>query len=328
MDFKDTGGWIVSVRKIIIIDEEKCNGCGLCIPNCPEGALQVIDGKGRLASDLFCDGLGACIGYCPEGAIAIEDREAEPYDERKVMVNISSQGANTIRAHLEHLRSHGEGKLLAEALRYLADEGIELPAGFSAKEEPEHHSGCPGARAMEIAHAGTEDPAPHAGSELSNWPVQLHLIPPTSPLFAGKDVIVAADCVAYACGSFHQSWLRGKTLAIACPKLDDGMDVYREKITALIDHAKINTLTVMMMEVPCCRGLFAIAEQALQKAHRKIPLKAVVIGIKGGEVLSERWVRYGPARRPTRYSVSSAPDAGAAASECGGALDGSVMGSS
>jgi ferredoxin len=275
----------MSKRKIISIDQAKCNGCGLCIPNCPEGALRVIDGKARLVSDLFCDGLGACLGYCPEGAIAVEEREAEPYDETKVMANIAAQGANTIRAHLDHLKSHGEDALLAEAVNYLAKNGIAVPEAEYGGHSHEH-GGCPGTRAMDMPHTDGNAKA----SELSNWPVQLHLMSPTAPQLAGQDVVLSADCVAYAMGDFHKKWLAGKSLAIACPKLDESAEIYREKITALIDHAKINTLTVLMMEVPCCRGLLAIAEEALGHAHRKIPLKAVTVGIRGGEILSERWV--------------------------------------
>jgi ferredoxin len=287
----------MSRRKIITIDTEKCTGCGLCIPNCPEGALQIIDGKARLVSDLFCDGLGACLGHCPEGAITVEERDAAPYDERKVMESIAKQGDTTIAAHLEHLEAHGEKTLLEQAISYLKDAGLEVPEEFEPVSgtvevhEGHHHGtmGCPGSRAMELApHAQAK--ADSGPSALSNWPIQLHLIQPTSPLFQGKDVLLAADCTAYASAGFHGAWLSGKTLAIACPKLDEGTEIYKEKITAMIDHAKINTLTVMMMEVPCCRGLLAIAEEARQAAHRKIPLKAVVLGIKGGEVLSEEWV--------------------------------------
>jgi ferredoxin len=267
----------MSTRTIIEIDEAKCNGCGLCIPNCPEGALQVIDGKARLISDLFCDGLGACVGYCPEGAITLTQREAEPYDERKVMVNIARQGANTIRAHLEHLDGHGEKDLLAQALAFLAETGTPVPAGW------EHGAPAPAAAATHCA------PALQAESALTNWPIQLHLTSPMAPQFKGKDVLLSADCVAYAAADFH-ALLKGKVLAIACPKLDEGKDIYREKITALIDHAQINTLTVLMMQVPCCRGLLAIAQQALEAAHRKVPLKAVIVGIDGGKVLSEEWV--------------------------------------
>ena len=259
----------MSTRTIISIDEKKCNGCGLCIPNCPEGALQVIDGKARLVSDLFCDGLGACVGYCPEGAIALSQREAEPYDERRVMANIIPLGANTIRAHLEHLDTHGESKLLGEALAVLEERGVAAPSWTAAAGKKE-----------------STDPS----SSLANWPIELHLLSPMAPQLRGMDVLLSADCVAYAAPGFHARFLDGKALAIACPKLDDGREIYQEKITALADHAQINTLTVLMMEVPCCRGLLAIAKAALAKAHRKVPLKAAIVSIDGGKVLSEEWV--------------------------------------
>ena len=265
----------MNTRKIISIDEEKCNGCGLCIPNCPEGALQVIDGKVRLVSDLFCDGLGACIGYCPQGAIAVVEREAQPYDERRVMANIAAQGANTVRAHLEHLRSHGEAVLLAEALACLSESGIPVPA-----DSP----GCPG------EPQGPAGSPRSVGPGLANWPIQLHLLSSMAPQLQGKDVLISADCTAFAMGSFHDALLKGKSLAIACPKLDSNTEVYREKIAALIDHARINMLTVAMMEVPCCRGLLKIVQDARASARRKVPVKAIIIGIKDGAVLSEEWV--------------------------------------
>jgi ferredoxin len=286
----------MSTRTIISIDEQKCNGCGLCIPNCPEGALQVIDGKVRLVSDLFCDGLGACVGYCPEGAITLIEREAEPYDERKVMAGIARQGANTIRAHLEHLDSHGEAKLLETALAFLSEDGTPVPRGFSPGRQTEtpcgHHAAAkPGAHAgAATAGAATAVASAPVQSHLGNWPIQLHLLSPMAPQFKGKDVLLSADCVAYAVPGFHSEFLAGKTLAIACPKLDEGKDIYREKITALIDHAQINTLTVLMMEVPCCRGLLALAQQASAKAHRKVPIKAAVVSISDGSILSEEWV--------------------------------------
>lgn len=290
----------MSTRTIISIDDEKCNGCGLCIPNCPEGALQVIDGKVRLVSDLFCDGLGACVGYCPEGAITLIEREAEPYDERKVMAGIARQGANTIRAHLEHLDAHGEAELLKTALAFLAESGTPVPREFVPGRKPETPCGRhlaadgPAGGATAAGMAATASlggpTTPAAQSHLENWPIQLHLLSPMAPQFRGKDVLLSADCVAHAVPDFHSTFLKGKTLAIACPKLDEGKDVYREKITALIDHAQINTLTVVMMEVPCCRGLLALAQQACAKAHRKVPLKAAIVSIDGGALLSEEWL--------------------------------------
>jgi ferredoxin len=274
----------MSVRKIITIDESTCNGCGLCLPNCPEGALQIIDGKVRLVSDLFCDGLGACIGYCPEGAITVVEREAEPYDERKVMENIARQGANTIRAHLDHLRSHGEGALLAQATAFLGEKGIPVPAEPAPAAAPE----CCGPKAAELAQARQAAPAASAApSRLTNWPVQLHLLSPMAPALHGRDILLSADCVAFSMGSFHSSLLDGKALAIACPKLDDGSDIYREKITALIDHAQAASLTVAIMEVPCCRGLVKMVQDARARAHRSLPVRVLTIGIKDGAVLSE-----------------------------------------
>jgi Pyruvate/2-oxoacid:ferredoxin oxidoreductase delta subunit len=269
----------MSRRTIISIDEEKCNGCGLCIPNCPEGAMQVIDGKARLISDLFCDGLGACVGYCPEGAITLAEREAAPYDEAQAMANIAPHGPGTITAHLEHLAAHGEKRLLAQALDWLSTAGIGVPQGFS----PE-----PPAKPAAAPQAPAAGDVPAARSTLANWPIQMHLLSPMAPKFQGADVLLSADCVAYAVGSFHSSMLDGKALAIACPKLDEGMEIYREKIVALIDHAQIASLTVVMMQVPCCRGLLAVAQQARGQARRSIPLKAMIVSIDDGSVLSEQ----------------------------------------
>ena len=271
----------MSVRTIISIDEEKCNGCGLCIPNCPEGAMQVIDGKARLISDLFCDGLGACVGYCPEGAITLTEREAEPYDETRAMANIAPHGPATIKAHLEHFAAHGEDRLLAQALEWMRDAGIGVPDGFSREAEVR---GAASSKAREPLHSSVPR------SALTNWPIQMHLLSPMAPRFKGADVLLSADCVAYAAGSFHSSMLDGKALAIACPKLDEGRDIYREKLTALIDHAQIASLTVVMMQVPCCRGLLDVARQARERAHRTIPLKAMIVSIDDGTVLSEQAV--------------------------------------
>lgn len=301
------------LRKIIQIDEEKCNGCGLCIPNCHEGALQIIDGKARLVSDLFCDGLGACIGHCPEGAIEVVEREAEAYDERRVMETIVPKGRNTILAHLEHLRDHKEFDLLKQAVAYIKENDIDLspaqePTPVIASSaiypnlkeairdtKPASACGCSGSRPidfkidMEQVNASVnETPLSPAPSELRQWPVQLHLLNPQASYFKNADVVLAADCVAFAMGNFHQAYLKGKTLAIACPKLDTNKDSYVEKLAAMIKDSLINTMTVVMMEVPCCGGLMQLAQVAMQQAGREIPLKRVIISIKG-EVLEEKW---------------------------------------
>ncbi len=296
-------------RKVIKIDNDKCNGCGLCVPNCAEGAIQIIDGKARLISDLFCDGLGACLGHCPEGAIEIEEREAEPYDERKTMEeNIVPAGMNTIKTHLEHMRDHGETEYLNIALDYLKEKGISNPLEDDmAKPAAEkkgcgshgggghqhgHGGGCPGSKMMNFGGKGSVKEEQKEGSvksELQQWPVQLHLVSPVAPYFRNADVVLAADCVAFAMGNFHQDYLKGKGLAIACPKLDSNMEVYVDKLATMIDQAEINTLTVMRMEVPCCGGLMAIAQEALKKAERKVPVKEIMVSLRG-EKISEKWV--------------------------------------
>lgn len=283
-------------RKIIKIDEEKCNGCGQCIPNCPEGALQIIDGKARLVSDLFCDGLGACIGHCPEDAITIEQREAQEYDERRVMENIVKQGENVIKAHLEHLKEHSQDGLLEEAIDFLKQKDIEVPE-FLPEKTPcavssSIPSGCPGSRTMDFRNEQTNQEQKQrveVQSQLKQWPIQMHLISPVAPYYQGADVLLVADCVAYSVGDFHTSYVKGKSLGIACPKLDEGQDTYLEKITSWLDDAKINTLTVMIMQVPCCRGLLSLAQEAARGAKRKVPIKYIVVSLRG-EILQEQWV--------------------------------------
>lgn len=278
-------------RKIIRIDEEKCDGCGLCIPNCPEGALQVIDGKVRLISDLLCDGLGACLGECPKGAIEVEERVAEKYDERKVMENMVTKGTNTLKAHLSHLRDHGQTEYLKEAEDFMKEKGIQNPLAAEGKK-PHGASpcGCPGAREMSFGGAEERAGAPaEVKSRLRQWPVQLHLVSPQAPYFNKADVVLAADCVAYAYGNFHNEFLKGKALAIACPKLDSDQEIYAEKVKSLFEDAKINTLTVLTMEVPCCMGLLHTVKEAMAASKRKVPVKHVVIGIQG-DIQSEDWV--------------------------------------
>ncbi len=281
-------------REIITIDEEKCTGCGLCIPNCPEGALQIVDGTARLLSDIFCDGLGACIGHCPEGAISVEEREAEEYDERLVMSNIVRQGTTTIKAHLEHLRDHKQHEYLEQALDYLEDKNIDVPLGKKASMPADSMCACPGSHSRAFSRPGMdvgadEDSQGTRPSRLSHWPIQMHLLSPHAPHYRGSDLLLAADCVAFSLGDFHKDYLRGRTLAIACPKLDEGQEIYLGKLKALIDEAKINTLTVIIMQVPCCGGLLNLARAVAEQATRKVPIKCVVVGLEGA-ILREEWI--------------------------------------
>lgn len=287
-------------RQIVHIDEEKCNGCGLCVPNCAEGALQMIDGKARLVSDLMCDGLGACLGHCPEGAITIEEREAEPYNETKVMELMVKQGKNTVIAHLKHLKEHNEHDFMKEGVTYLITNQHNID--FSVQEVIQavknngghHHAhggGCPGSHALSFKQEEKNEEAASGSqpSSLRQWPVQLHLINPGASYFQGSDLLIAADCTAFAMGDFHSGWLKNKSLVIACPKLDTRTDVYIEKMIALIDNARVNTVTVLIMEVPCCGGLLQMVKTAQQNATRKVPVRKVVVALQG-EILSDEWM--------------------------------------
>ncbi len=295
------------IREVVKIDESLCDGCGLCVPNCHEGALQIIDDKARLVSDLMCDGLGACIGHCPQGAISIEKREAEPYDETKVISLMAEKGKNTVIAHLKHLKEHGETAFLKEGVAYLKSNSNKLifdlqevinevhgnSSGLHIMNSGHTHgAGCPGSQARSftsVADTPGDQSAAEQPSALRQWPVQMHLINPNASYFQHADLVLAADCVAYSLGNFHSVYLKGKSLAIACPKLDSNMEVYLQKLQVLIDDAKINTLQVMIMEVPCCGGLVRLAQAALQQAQRKVPVKVTVVGIQG-EILKDEWM--------------------------------------
>ncbi len=309
-------------REIIQIDEDKCTGCGECIPNCHEGALQMIDGKARLISDLMCDGLGACIGHCPEGAIEIIEREAQPYDEIAVIQEMVTKGKNTVIAHLSHLKDHHEFGFLKQGVRWMQENKSKIDfdvdevtsvihngtkekqeeapsaCGCGSHNESAHthqhdHSGggCPGSVAQEInkPETATIENIGDAPSELRQWPVQMHLINPAASNFQNSDLLLAADCVAFSMGNFHSKVLKGRSLAIACPKLDSNKEVYIDKLVALIDDSKINTITVMKMTVPCCGGILQMAQIALQQATRKVPIKSITVDITG-KIVAEDWV--------------------------------------
>lgn len=253
-------------RNIIKINEELCNGCGLCAKGCHEGALQIIDGKARLISELYCDGLGACIGDCPMNAISIEEKEVEAYDEIAVIKRIIPKGAKVLEAHLQHLKNHGEMNLLQQGIQYLKDNDIPVPA----LTQPQPQNVIP------VSQMSAFKPM----SVSMNWPVQLHLINPQSGVFNNADLLLVADCVAYANPKLYSELLVGKKLAIACPKLDVNKESYVNKLIQMIDNAKINSLTIAIMEVPCCGGLIRLVEMAMEKSQRKIQMNKIVVKIR------------------------------------------------
>ena len=233
-----------TLRKIVKIDEGKCDGCGVCVPACAEGAIQIIDGKARLVSETYCDGLGACLGECPQGAITIEERKAEAFDEEVAKHHAHEEGG------------HGEG----------------LPCGCSSAtvEQFERCDVC------EAGSAGVERPQ----SLLGHWPVQLTLVPPKAPFLQGADVVLSADCAPFAYAGFHQEFLRGRALLVACPKLDD-FQAHLDKLTEVLRQSDIKSITVVRMEVPCCSGLTTMARRAIAASGKNIPLREVTVGVRG-----------------------------------------------
>ncbi|OFY41742.1 MAG: 4Fe-4S ferredoxin [Bacteroidetes bacterium GWF2_40_14] len=271
-------------RTVIKINESLCNGCGNCVSGCHEGALQMINGKAMMVSELYCDGLGACIGECPVGAIELIEKEADPYDEIAVMERIAPKGELAITAHLRHLKEHGENEWLKIGINWCNEHNISADLSQFSAEKPKMACGCPGSMERDFRNT-----APAQESHLRQWPVQLHLLNPAASFFQGADVLLASDCSAFTAANFHETLLKNKTLAIACPKLDSNTHSYVEKIASMMDDAKINTLTVLMMEVPCCGGLLGFAKSAREKATRNVPIKAIILSVHG-EILSENWV--------------------------------------
>ena len=245
----------MAVRDVVQIDEALCDGCGDCVPSCAEGAIQIIGGKAKLVGDVYCDGLGACLGHCPQGAITIIRREAAAFDQQAVDRHLAGLASTDVAARPTGLPMAGQ-------------------SGPS----------CPGSRTIAWQ---ADEPGRSPGSRLRQWPIQLHLIPPTAPFLVDAEVLLAADCVAYAVGGFHQDHLGGRALAIACPKLDSHQEIYLDKIAAMIDHGEIRELAVMIMEVPCCSGLVELARQAVARASRRVPVSVRVVGVRG-EVAAAR----------------------------------------
>jgi len=253
----------LAVRKIVEIDEEKCDGCGLCVPACAERAIQIIDGKAKVVSETFCDGLGACLGECPQRAITIAEREAPDYDEKAVakrlrqLEEISKKSKSEINPILtiqeQHNAAHTEG-------------------------------GCPGAAMRQFNQSLHEQPtATHTGerSLLSHWPVQLMLVPPQAPFLKNADILVCADCVPFTIPDFHSRFLAGRALLVGCPKLDD-LQYYSRKLKDIFDQAKPRSITVVKMEVPCCNGIAEVTIQARNEVAPHITVDVHTIGIRGG----------------------------------------------
>jgi Pyruvate/2-oxoacid:ferredoxin oxidoreductase delta subunit len=245
------------MRKVIQIDETKCDGCGECVTSCAEGAIAIVEGKARLVSEVYCDGLGACLGHCPQGAISIEEREAAAFDEVEV------------RGHLTRL---GEAKAAPKAAPAMAPSGGHQCPGSMMRTL--------GSRPAPAAGMGDSGAAP-IPSELSNWPVQLALVPPFAPYLQGAELLLAADCVPFAYADFHRTFLRGaRPVLIACPKLDN-VGPYVEKLAQIFQAAKPKSLTIVRMEVPCCGGLARAAAQAQALAGSRVPIREVIVGIRG-----------------------------------------------
>lgn len=244
------------LRKIVKIDQDKCDGCGLCVPSCAEGAIKMINGKAVLAADNLCDGLGACLGECPRDAIQIEERDTDEFDEAAVE-------------------------------KHLAALGKPAPAHHHPPQQAAAHQhaagGCPGSRAMSFTRPQAAAATAAAGSrqsQLAQWPVQLHLVSTTAPYFQGADLLITADCVPVAYAGYHEDFLKGKAVVMGCPKLDDN-NFYQQKLTELFSKSDVKSITVLKMEVPCCGGIAVAARQALAASGKQIPYQEVVIGIQG-----------------------------------------------
>jgi len=264
----------MAIRKIVKIDEEKCDGCGLCVPACAEGAIQMIDGKAKVVSETYCDGLGACLGECPQGAITIIEREAPDYDEKAVA---------------EHLKRLGKKANEANSKK---ESVLAMPEGFQPAHKARHshaEGGCPGAAMRQFDQASAAQPMPMAGagvarpSQLSHWPVQLKLVPPQAPFLKNADLLICADCVPFTIPDFHSRFLAGRALVVGCPKLDD-LQYYYQKLKDIFAQAQPSQITVVKMEVPCCNGIAEVALKARNEVAPDITVELHTIGIRGGAV--------------------------------------------
>ena len=239
----------MALRNIVRIDEEKCDGCGLCVDACAEGAIKIVDGKAKLVSEVYCDGLGVCIGHCPQNAITIEQREAAEFDEEATKAHLAKQ------------------------------KNAQKQADFA----------CPGMATQELREKGktSESSTASVPSQLSQWPVQLKLVSPHAAYFVNAGLLLVADCVPFAMGDFHDRFLKDRSIAVGCPKLDDP-EFYIEKLALILKTNKPRSLTVIHMEVPCCFGLTQIAREALARSGVKMPFEDVTVSLQGSVSKSEK----------------------------------------
>ena len=290
----------MAIRKMVKIDQEKCNGCGQCVPKCAEGALAIVKGKARLVKESYCDGLGACLGECPQGAIAIEEREAEEFnliEQSSHMAELDQQPAN-VSAAASPVRAASQGAACPSSGGRGAQGPVRGTHGQDARATVRHFGGCPGSRARQFARkdpaTGSMATASGAGaacgvsgspSALNHWPVQLALLPLEAPFYQDTELVLSADCASYALGDFHARLLKGRALAIACPKLDD-VEPYLDKLAEILRRNTIRGLVLVHMEVPCCGGIVRLARQAVRRSGRTLPARDVTVGV-GGEVLRD-----------------------------------------
>ncbi|MDO5675326.1 MAG: 4Fe-4S ferredoxin [bacterium] len=250
-----------SVRKIVEIDEELCDGCGLCVPDCAEGSLRIIDGKARLVADKLCDGLGACLGACPTGALKIIEREADEFDEAAVEEFLKAEQTKAQNRPAEQQLGCGCPSSNLQTFQAMSDLRPAL-------------SPCQSANAPNRIAPG------QAGSALTHWPVQIRLIPPTAPFLENADLLVAADCTALAYANLHQDYIQGRTVMMGCPKFDD-QELYVERFTEIFKTRKLKSLTILIMEVPCCHSMLQIIKRALDAAKPSFPVKYAIVSLQG-----------------------------------------------
>jgi len=244
-------------RQMIVIDEDKCNGCGLCIPACPEGALEIINEKAVLVRESYCDGLGACLGDCPEDALTVVEKLVDDYDEQSVIETLNEKSPELVAKHHEHMKKH------------------------QMESTPTAACGCPSTQMMDWTETDqTSESIVKQQSQLRQWPIQLHLVSPSAPYFKHADISIAATCAPFSYANFHQDYIKDKSIAIACPKLDK-TEPYLEKLTQIITNGKPRSIEVVLMEVPCCTGLVHLVMQAIKDSGQDVPLIATKISVKG-----------------------------------------------